>query len=74
MDEEEKRLWEREFKTPHRYGVAHVGRALIEKIADKRFAEILAVQMFRMMDPRLAKLMSMEFLERRTRETYHEWT
>lgn len=58
------------FKMPHRYDVLSITKSLLEKMREKTFVKTLAVQVLRMLNPRLTKLIINEIFERRSRETY----
>lgn len=65
---EAKNLEQNSFKTPHKYKLFTVTRFLLEKMKEPRFRRSVAVQMLKMLDPRLARLVIGEIIQMRRRE------
>ena len=64
------RLVKSGFKVPHRYGWSTLIKIFIEKMEEKRFRRSVLVQMVRMLDPRLMRLVIAYVAEMRRREYY----
>ena len=64
------RLVKSGFKVPHRYGWSTLIKIFIEKMKEKRFRRSVLVQMVRMLDPRLMRLVIAYVAEMRRREYY----
>ena len=69
-DNEAERLVKRGFKIPHRYGWLALIKVFIEKMGEKRFRRSIGVQMLKMLDPRLMRLVIAYVAEMRKREYY----
>lgn len=69
-ESEARRLITNGFKVPHRYGWLTLSKVFLEKINEKRFRRSVAVQMVKMLDPRLMRLVISSIIEMRQREFY----
>ena len=68
---ETRRLTENKFKTPHKFQILTVGKALLEKIKqDKTTRKSIAEQMTSMMKPNFTENVIKKIVEHRLRETY----
>jgi hypothetical protein len=69
-ESEARRLITNGFKVPHRYGWLTLSKVFLEKMNEKRFRRSVAVQMVKMLDPRLMRLVISSIIEMRQREFY----
>ena len=67
---EAERLVKSDFKMPHRYDVSTVVKVILEKMGERRFRRSVALQLVKMLNPRLIKRVVGEVIERRRREYY----
>ena len=69
-ESEAKRLVTRGFKVPHRYSGRTLTKVFLEKTKEKRFRRSVGVQMVKMLNPKLMRLVIGEIIEMRRREYY----
>ena len=69
-ESEAKRLIKSNFKAPHRYGWLTLSKVFLEKMKEKRFRRSVLVQMVKMRNPRLIRLVIKSIIEMRKREYY----
>ena len=67
---ETKTLAQSDFKMPYCYSWSTIIRTLLEKSKERRFTRSVARQAVSMLNPRLAKYVLSEIVDRRRRETY----
>ena len=67
---EAKRLVKSDFKVPHRYGGLALSKVVLEKMKEKRFRRSVALQLIKMVDPKLMRLVVRSLIEMRKREYY----
>lgn len=67
---EVERLVESDFKMPHRYSILTVVKEVLEKMGERRFRRSVALQLIKMLNPRLLKRVIGEVIERQRREYY----
>ncbi|MFZ5633033.1 MAG: hypothetical protein ACOY40_09325 [Bacillota bacterium] len=61
-----------DYKIPHRYSLSSLCGVFFEKLAELNFRQTLGVQLIKMMDPRLMRLMLNSFIDLRTRDRYQK--
>jgi hypothetical protein len=64
------RLVKSDFKMPHRYGISTLVKVILEKMGERRFRRSVALQLIKMLNPRLIKHVIGEVIERQRREYY----
>jgi len=69
-DTEAERLIKNGFKVPHRYGWLTLIKVFLEKMKEKRFRRSVLVQIIKMVNPRLMRLVIRSLIEMRKREYY----
>lgn len=67
---EAKRLVKSDFKVPHRYGGLALSKVFLEKVKEKSFRRSVALQLIKMVDPKLMRLVIRSLIEMRKREYY----
>jgi hypothetical protein len=67
---EEKRFGFYEFRVPYKYGIRTATKVFLEKIKERRFMESVGVQMLKVLNPKLARLVVKSIIDMRRREYY----